>query len=65
MPVELTVAAPCRYKEDITSEQKTALLDVLRSHNHPKITHEIRREIVSSRSRDNVAPMEEQDVAMG
>ena len=42
----------------MTSEQKTALLDVIRSHNHPKITPEIRREIVSSRSRDNIAPME-------
>jgi essential nuclear protein 1 len=47
-----------RYKHDITSEQKTALLELLRKHKHRSITEDIRREIVYSRSRDNVAPME-------
>jgi hypothetical protein len=53
--------APCliyRYKEDITSEQKAALLEVIRSHSHYRITHEIRRELVESKSRDNEVPME-------
>ena len=44
---------PCRYKQDVSSEQKQALLDVLRQHKHPNITPEIRRELVSSRSRDS------------
>ncbi|EDQ92305.1 uncharacterized protein MONBRDRAFT_17006 [Monosiga brevicollis MX1] len=48
-----------RYKEDITSEQKRALLDVLRSHNHYAITPEIRRELVQSKSRDREMPLEE------
>ena len=47
-----------RYKEDITSEQKEALLELLRKHKHHSITEDIRREIVYSRSRDKVAPME-------
>jgi essential nuclear protein 1 len=46
------------YKEDITSEQKQALLEVMRKHTHFKITPEVRREIVHSRSRDNEVPME-------
>lgn len=41
-----------RYKEDISSEQKQALLDLLRAQTHPSITHEIRREIINSKSRD-------------
>jgi len=47
-----------RYKEDITSEQKEALLELLRKHNHVSITEDVRREIVYSRSRDREAPLE-------
>lgn len=46
------------YKEDITSEQKDALLQLIRRHGHYKITEEVRREIIYSRSRDNEVPME-------
>lgn len=46
-----------RYKEDISSEQKQALLDLLRSQTHPSITPEIRREIINSKSRDSEEPM--------
>ncbi|KAM4044532.1 bystin [Anomaloglossus baeobatrachus] len=41
-----------RYKEDMSSEQKEALLELLRIHNHPHISNEIRRELVNSKSRD-------------
>ena len=41
-----------RYKEDISSEQKEALLEVLRVHVHDGITPEIRRELVNSKCRD-------------
>lgn len=40
-----------RYKQDLTVEQKDALLDTLRVKLHPQITPEIRREIVSSVAR--------------
>ncbi len=52
------------YKEDITSEQKQALLEVMRAHSHPQITPDIRREIVYSRSRDKEVPMEQMPEAM-
>lgn len=45
------------YKEDISSEQKQALLDLLRAQTHPSITPEIRREIIHSKSRDTEEPM--------
>ncbi|XP_075709702.1 bystin [Rhinoderma darwinii] len=41
-----------RYKEDLSSEQKEALQELLRIHNHPPISNEIRRELVNSKSRD-------------
>ncbi|XP_071993434.1 bystin [Engystomops pustulosus] len=41
-----------RYKEDISSEQKEALLELLRTHSHPQMANEIRRELVNSKSRD-------------
>ena len=40
-----------RYKEDMSSEQKDALLDLLRKHNHPGITPDIRRELAESKCR--------------
>lgn len=41
----------CSYKQDLTEEQKQALLDVLRVKVHAQITPEIRREIVNSIAR--------------
>lgn len=41
-----------RYKADISSEQKKALLKLLRSKSHPTITPDIRRELESSACRD-------------
>lgn len=41
-----------RYKNDISTDQKEALFDVLKAHAHDKITPEIRRELVNSRSRE-------------
>jgi essential nuclear protein 1 len=43
-----------RYKEYMSSEQKEALLVLLRSHSHQQITPEIRRELMNSRCRDDV-----------
>jgi essential nuclear protein 1 len=41
-----------RYKNDISSEQKEALMQLLRKKNNPKITPEIRRELQAGRTRD-------------
>ncbi|ELT99216.1 hypothetical protein CAPTEDRAFT_175882 [Capitella teleta] len=41
-----------RYKEDISSEQKEGLMDLLRIQQHPGITPEIRRELIRSKCRD-------------
>ncbi|XP_075469772.1 bystin [Ascaphus truei] len=41
-----------RYKEDLSAEQKESVLELLRTHSHPQITAEIRRELTNSRSRD-------------
>ena len=41
-----------RYKEDMSVEQKEALLELIRSKVHHDITPEIRREIVNSKCRD-------------
>jgi essential nuclear protein 1 len=54
----------CRYKEDVTSEQKEALLRLLKKHSHRGITDDIRREIVYSRSRDNEVPLEREPLAV-
>lgn len=40
-----------RYKQDLTIEQKSALLETLRVKVHPQITPEIRREIIHSVAR--------------
>jgi len=47
-----------RYKEDIASEQKDALLELCKKHNHYRITYEVRREITHSKSRDQEVPSE-------
>ncbi|CAD5114335.1 DgyrCDS3473 [Dimorphilus gyrociliatus] len=41
-----------RYKADISSEQKELLIALLRVHNHPTITEEVRKEIIHSDPRD-------------
>uniref|UniRef100_U5EVH8 Putative cell adhesion complex protein bystin n=1 Tax=Corethrella appendiculata TaxID=1370023 RepID=U5EVH8_9DIPT len=41
-----------RYKNDISSEQKEALLNLLKKKSHPKITPEIRRELLAAKCRD-------------
>jgi len=41
-----------RYKADISSEQKEALLELLKIQNHHLISEEIRRELVHSKCRD-------------
>lgn len=45
-----------RYKTDISSEQKKALLKLLRSKSHPTITPDIRRELENSTCRDIEMP---------
>ena len=41
-----------RYKQDISSEQKEALFEIIKIHYHHKISEEIRRELQHSKSRD-------------
>jgi len=41
-----------RYKSDISSEQKEALLGLLRKQSHHSITPEIRRELQHAKCRD-------------
>ena len=50
-----------RYKEDLSSEQKDALIELTSCHFHYQITPEVRRELVNSKSRDveEGIPMEE------
>eukprot|EP01134_Creolimax_fragrantissima_P005936 CFRG5936T1 len=53
-----------RYKEDISSEQKDALLLVLKRHSHPDMTEEVRREIVHSKSRDEQVGLTDVEMAL-
>lgn len=41
-----------RYKADLTTEQKEALLELLRLQPHPQLSPEIRRELLSATARD-------------
>ena len=41
-----------RYKQDISSEQKEALFEIIKIHYHHKISEEIRRELQHSKCRD-------------
>jgi len=41
-----------RYKQDVSTEQKEALLELLKIHSHHKITAEVRRELTHSKARD-------------
>lgn len=45
-----------RYKTDISSEQKKALLKLLRTKSHHTITPDIRRELENSNCRDIEMP---------
>lgn len=47
-----------RYKNDITDDQRDALLDVLKIQIHPAITPEIRRELMSGVARSEEGAME-------
>jgi len=42
------------YKQDLSSEQKDALLELLRVQSHYQITPEIRKELLNSKSRDEI-----------
>ncbi|XP_072032267.1 bystin-like [Amphiura filiformis] len=46
-----------RYKEDISSEQKEAFMELLRVQCHSVITPDVRRELMNSKCRDSEAPM--------
>lgn len=41
-----------RYKSDISTEQKEALLELLKKQPHPVITPEVRRELQHAKCRD-------------
>uniref|UniRef100_A0A1I7ZJ75 Bystin n=1 Tax=Steinernema glaseri TaxID=37863 RepID=A0A1I7ZJ75_9BILA len=41
-----------RYKSDISSEQRDAILELVKIHNHYQITPEIRRELQNASSRN-------------
>ena len=45
-----------RYKNDVTEDQRDALLDVLQVKGHPAIAPETRRELVEGRARGEVVP---------
>lgn len=53
-----------RYKEDIASEQKEAILELCKKHHHFKITSEVRRELTHSKSRDEEVPSEAVGIPM-
>jgi essential nuclear protein 1 len=48
-----------RYKGDVSTEQREALLELLKHQSHPAITPEIRRELQLAKCRDveGVEPM--------
>lgn len=52
-----------RYKDSISSEQKDALLALLRAQRHPQITDEVRRELLSAKCRDEPATMDQSEAA--
>ena len=53
--------ADFRYKEDITSEQKEAIVELVKKQQHYSVTPEVKREIINSKSRGEVT-MEEEDI---
>ncbi|KAI8929883.1 Bystin-domain-containing protein [Entophlyctis helioformis] len=54
-----------RYKEDLTTEQKEAVLDLLKHKYHEGISPEIRRELQNSVSRGEAKMDAQEDVEMG
>jgi len=54
-----------RYKEDITTEQKEAIQELIKKQNHNTVTGEIRREITNSKSRGEVHMEEDIDLDFG
>lgn len=53
-----------RYKQDLVSEQKDIILEVVKKKYHDGITPEIRREIVHSQSRDEMLTERDDDIMM-
>lgn len=41
-----------RYKSDVSTEQKEALLELIKKHTHFEITNEVRRELANAKCRD-------------
>jgi len=54
-----------RYKEDITSEQKEAILELVKKQQHYSVSPEVRREIMNSKSRGEVTMEEDIDLDFG
>lgn len=52
-----------RYKDDLSSDQKAALYELLEKHHHGQITSEVRHELVQSKCRGDAAPAEESAMA--
>jgi len=50
-----------RYKDSISSEQRDALMTLLRAQRHPQITDEIRRELLSAKCRDEPTVMDQSE----
>lgn len=50
-----------RYRDSISSEQKDALMALLRAQRHPHITDEIRRELISAKCRDEPTVMDQSE----
>lgn len=55
-----------RYKQDLTPDQKTALLDLIRVQRHEGIGPEVRRELTTGAARGEMLeePLNEDDDAM-
>lgn len=51
------------YKQDLSSEQKESLLELLRVQSHYQITPEVRKELLNSRSRDEELMPDSQSVS--
>ncbi|KAJ1336257.1 hypothetical protein BSLG_007485 [Batrachochytrium salamandrivorans] len=54
-----------RYKEDLTDDQKEALLDLIKIKHHESISAEIRYELKNSVSRGESKEIPEEDIEMG
>lgn len=52
-----------RYKDSISSEQRDALMALLRVQRHPQITDEVRRELLSAKCRDEPTVMDQLEPA--